>query len=447
MKPTQITLRTFALSLLFSGALAHAATVTGTVTDKTTGKPAAGDTVVLVDVQAGMGEVAKATTDANGHYSLKEPASGPYLVRVTHQGSPYFIAAPQGNGPGDIPVFDAAPKVQGVFIEADVLQFEAANGQLTVSERYFVHNNSSPPLTQFSTKSFEVILPADATIDGAEAQRPTGLPTSLTLDPDGPKGHYSFNFPIQPDDGEKDTQFLISYHLPYSDGKYTFKTQVTMPADNVGVLLPKSMTFTPGSGASFKNVPEDPNVQTFVAKSAVPGKPIEFSISGTGSIPREQQAAPQAGAMPGQDAGAPQAGPSSTPGGGIGAPIGEPDPLTKYKWWILGGLALLLAAGAAFFLRKPPGYVPSAAAQAGAAQATYASTAAASTTGPPTFTGYAQAPPQISSTASGSALLNALKEELFAIESEKINGTITPEDYASVKSALEIVLKRALNRK
>ena len=429
IRTTQIAL----LTLLLAVPLAHAASVTGTVTDKTTGKPAAGDTIVLVDVQAGMGEVATAKTDANGKYTLKEPGPGPYLVRVTHQGSPYFIAAPQGGAPGDIPVFDAAPKVQGVFIEADVLQFEAANGQLTVAERYFVHNNSTPPTTQFSTKSFEIVLPADAVVDGAEAQRPTGLPTSLKLDPDGPKGHYAFNFPIQPDDGEKDTQFQISYHLPYAGEKYTFKTQVTMPADNVGVLLPKSMTFTPGAGASFKNVPEDPGVQTFVAKNAVPGKPIEFTISGTGSVPREQQGASQAGSMPGQqDAGQPASGPSSTPGGGIGAPIDTPDPLSKYKWWILGSLAILLAAGAAFFLRKPPGYVPS-----GAASAATASVAS------PAYAGT----PLTSSSAKSTSLLNALKEELFAIESEKINGTITPEEYASVKSALEIVLKRALNRK
>jgi hypothetical protein len=439
MRTIHITLRTFALSLLFTSALAHASTVTGTVINKTTNKPAAGDTVVLVDVQAGMGEVAKATTDANGKYSLKEPGSGPYLVRVTHQGSPYFIAAPQGNGPGDIPVFDVAPKVQGVFIEADVLQLESENGQLSVSERYFVHNNSSPPLTQWSAKSFEVILPADATIDGAEAQRPTGLPTSLKLDPDGPRGHYAFNFPIQPDDGEKDTQFLISYHLPYADGKYTFNTQVTLPADNVGVLLPKSMTFTPGAGASFKNVPDDPNVQTFVAKNAVPGKPVEFTISGTGSVPREQQGAPQAAGMPGQDAGSAASGPSSTPGGGIGAPIDTPDPLSKYKWWILGALALLLAAGAAFFLRNPAGVAPTGTAAAGAAAFPPAQASSASF-------GYAITPGQISA-AKASALLNALKEELFAIETEKINGTITPEEYSRVKSALEIVLKRALNRK
>ena len=54
--------------------------------------------------------------------------------------------------------------------------------------------------------------------------------------------------------------------------------------------------------------------------------------------------------MGGQDASAAQ---GNQPGGGIGNPIGTPDPLSKYKWWILGGLGLLLAAAAAFLLRKP----------------------------------------------------------------------------------------------
>jgi len=69
MKLTQIVFRTVALSLLLTGVVAQAQ-ITGTVTDKTTSKPAVGDTVVLVDVQTGMGEVAKTTTDAGGHYKL-----------------------------------------------------------------------------------------------------------------------------------------------------------------------------------------------------------------------------------------------------------------------------------------------------------------------------------------------------------------------------------------
>jgi hypothetical protein len=433
MKSTQIVFRTIAFSLLLTGALADATTITGKVTNKTTGKPAAGDPVVLVDVQAGMGEVAHATTDANGRYSLVEPGNSPYLVRVTHQGAGYFIAAPQGAAPADITVYDVAPKVQGVFIEADVLELETENGQLKVTERYFVHNTSSPPTTQWSAKSFEVVLPPEAVVDGVGGQRPNGLPTSIKMDPDGPKGHYAFNFPIQPDDGDKDTLFQLAYHLPYSGSQYTFHAQVTLPADNLAVLLPKSITFTPASGADFKSIPQDPNVQTFVLKNAAAGKQVDFTIAGNGSMPREQQGTPgsqQPAGMGGQDAtgAAPEGGASAAsgqPGGGIGNPINTPDPLSKYKWWILGGLAILFAAAAAFLLRKPAG------APVGGGSI-------------PDSGAY----PQFGSPAAKNAqLLNALKEELFALESEKINGTIAPEEYAKAKDALETVLKRALNRK
>jgi hypothetical protein len=49
--------------------------------------------------------------------------------------------------------------------------------------------------------------------------------------------------------------------------------------------------------------------------------------------------------------------------------------------------------------------------------------------------------------SSNTVLLNVLKEELFAIESEKLSGTLSATEYAQIKTGLEAVLKRALNRK
>jgi hypothetical protein len=414
MRSTQILFRTVVVSLLFAGALAQAQ-VTGTVTNKTTGKPAAGDQVVLVDTQAGMGEVAKATTDASGHYRLNKPGNSNYLVRVTHQGATYFIGAPEGNAPGDIPVYDVAAKVTGVVIDEDVVGIvESANGKLRVVERYAVHNASMPPRTQWSPRTFEIVLPDEAVVDGSSAQRPGGLPTSLKLDPTGSKGHYAFNFPIQPDEGEKSTLFQIEYELPYGGGKFTFHPQVTIPARTVWAMMPKSMSFAAGAGSTFLSSPQDPGFNTYVAKNAVPGKALEFTVSGTGSIPREDQSGQQSSSgMGGQDAGAA----GSQPGGGMANPINTPDPLSKYKWWILSALVLLLAAGAAFLLRKP----------ASGAAALNAGTAA-----PPV--------------AGNTALLNALKEELFALESGKIAGKLAPGEYEELKAALETVLKRALKR-
>ena len=139
-----------------------------------------------------MSEVAHATTDAKASTPSKSPARVPISSASLHQGAGYFIAAPQGDAPGDIPVYDVAAKVEGVSIEADVFEFEADNGQLRVTERYFVHNTSTPPRTQWTPRSFEVVLPADATVAGVAAQRPTGLPTSVKLDPDRHQGPLRF---------------------------------------------------------------------------------------------------------------------------------------------------------------------------------------------------------------------------------------------------------------
>jgi hypothetical protein len=425
MKSTWFAFRIFALSILFVSALAQAASVTGTVTDKTTGKPAAGDPIVLVEPMTGMSEVGRTTTDARGHYTLNLPGASPYLIRVTHQGAEYFIPAPEGGGGGDISVYDVAAKANGVTIAEHVTGIESDNGQLRVVERYEVHNASAPPVTQWSKKSFDVVLPDDAVLGDVSAQRPGAgsLPTSVKLDPDGPKGHYSFNFPIQPDEGGKGTLFQVQFELPYGSNKYAFHSLVTLPAQSVWVILPKSMTF---SGPGFTLSPQDPSVQTFMAQNVTPGKALDYTISGTGSFPREDQGAQGGGGAPGDNGGAGAGGPGSGPGGGIGVPIDTPDPLSKYKWWILGGLALLLVAAAGFLLRKPAG-------------ATAGVTAGANASVPNSHTSTSPA-------AKNAALLNALKEELFALESEKIAGTLAPEEYAEQKAALETVLKRALKR-
>jgi hypothetical protein len=232
--------------------------------------------------------------------------------------------------------------------------------------------------------------------------------TSVKLDPAGPKGHYSFNFPIQPDEGEKHTLFQLEYSLPYN-GKFTFHPLLSIPARTMWVMMPKSMTFAAGAGSEFQSSLQDPSFLTFVAKDIVPGKALEFTVSGNGTLPREDQGTPGGPGAPG-----------SQPGGGMANPIGTPDPIpNKYKWWILTVAVLAMVIVAAFMLRKP---AAESASDAGNARV-FASPA-----------------------ARNADLLNALKEELFALESDKIAGTITPAEYAELKVALETVLKRALKR-
>ena len=431
---TSFCLRICAPALLAAASLAHAGTIHGTVTNMTSNKPAVGDKVSLLSLSAALDEVGTAKTDAQGHFTLTTPTEAPYLIKVEHDKGAYFKNVPPGTTQAEITVYDVATKVDGVSTEADVMRVEAGNGQLKVTENYFVKNVSSPPRTQTSEHTYEVVIPPDATLEGAATTGPSNMPLAATPDPVSPKGHYAFSFPIRPNEGESGTRFQLTYHVPYS-GSYKFSPKLMEAADNVAIILPKSMKFEPGAGTSYQPVPDDVNAQTFLMRGVKPGEPLEFSIAGTGAFPRDTQAggpeAAGAGAQ-GADSAAPN-GPGGAPGGGLGNPIDTPDPLAKYKYWILGGLALVLAGAAAFLLRKPAGVAETQPVAAGAIAAAPAE---------PQIASFAATNPQTKSRL----LLEALKEELFAIESEKIAGTLPPEDYAEVKSALEIVLRRALSR-
>jgi hypothetical protein len=420
--------------VLAAGSFAFARTIQGTVTNKTNGKLAAGDKVTLLSLTAGLEEVTSTTTDAQGHFTLKTPAEDPYLIKVEHQKGAYFKNVPPGVTTAEIVVYDVAAKVEGVSTYADVLRVETDNGQLKVTEYYLVNNASSPPRTESSEHTFEVVLPPEAVLEAAATVGPNSLPLAATPDPISPKGHYAFSYPIRPNEGDNGTRFQLTYHLPYS-GSYKFTPKLILGADNVAVMLPKSMKFDPSAGSNFQPGPSDGNGQAFVARDVKAGQPVEFTVSGTGALPRDAEAGGPStgGGSPGAgaDDSAAANGPGGKPGGGLGNPIDTPDPLSKYKYWILGGLAIVLAGAAAFLLRKP----------AGAPVLPAGSVATAVSVGPQTaaFT----AP---NAATKSQLLLEALKEELFAIESEKIAGTLSAAEYAEVKTALEIVLRRALGR-
>jgi hypothetical protein len=407
-----------AIALLGVAVAAQAATVTGNVVDKTNNKPSAGDDVVLIALAQGMQEAARTKTDARGHFSIEVPDNNMHLIRVDHQKAAYFQPLPPGTTHVDVTVYDVGAKVEGVSTEADVMRIEAGPQGLQVIQNYFVKNASDPPRTQFSTKAYEVYLPPNAKIEASAAAGPEGMPVSSSPMPQGDPGHYAFVFPVRP--GE--TRFQLSYTLPYN-GSYKFTPRISLPTENIAVMLPKSMTFE--GGAPFQSADVDANAQTYLAKNVLPSQALAFTVSGTGVMPRD---ADQNGASAqGDNGGGGQpvsAANDDRPGGGLGNPIDTPDPLQKYKWWILSGLALVLVIAAAFFLRAKPMEMVAAA---------------------PIPSPLVPTPVPLSSGNSAS-LLGALKDELFALETERLEGKLSEPEYAEQKAALEQVLRRALKR-
>lgn len=433
-----------ALLLLFLlGALPTwaAAPITGTITNRTTGKPAAGDDVVLIRLAQGMQESTRTTTDARGHYSLEVPDEGIHLVRATHDKANYFKPAPPGTNVVDLDVYNAAAHVKGVASEADVLriQTDESGNSLRVVENFFIKNDSAPPLTQFSNQPFDFWLPEGAVVEGSAALAPGGMPVQAAPVPLTEKGHYTFLFPIRP--GE--TRFQITYRLPYT-GSVALTPRLSMTTDTIAIMLPKSMKFEAGATAPYSPVNDEVNAQTFVARNVSPQQPLGFKLSGKGELPRDTQVGDNgtqtAGASTGAEAqgsAAPSATADTRPGMGLNNPLdegGDRDPWAKYKWWILSGLALLLAAAAGLLLRKPSLQPAFAGVPSGPASSSYERLGATAAMTPFPVQG------------AGGSLLQVLKEELFTLETERLQHRISEPEYMEQKAALETVLRRALSR-
>jgi hypothetical protein len=418
------------------GASALASTITGTVTDRTTGKPSAGDTIAIINTAQGMDELSKVTSDSEGRFHATAPDGGQILLHVTHAGAEYFKSVPPGTTTVDIDVYDSAAKIDGITGEALVLRAETdpTGKTLNVIENFFVQNASSPVRTEYGGNTFDFYLPKGAQATQTLASAPGGLPTNTPVKTiDATNGHYAFTFPVRP--GE--TRFQVSYSLPYT-GKMPFSIKLSVPTGDVAVMLPKSMQFQPTS--QFQPISPDPNTQSFDVHSPPFAQPIVFAISGTGQLPQEN--AQSSGADQSGNSGPPpaQAASQGRPGGGLGAPDdpdASNDPWSKYKWWIVSGLGLALIAGAGLMLGRGP-----ATAAAGPGTLQYSE---APTPDPIAAAAYAPAPAMVA-TPGPNPLMQALKEELFELEADRLAGKLTDAQYAEHKAAFDIVLRRALSR-
>ena len=411
-------------------------TLSGTVTNGTTGKPAVGDEVIIINLANGMDVGGTTKVDSNGKFSFKVTVAGPHLIRAIHQGVNYHQMAPPGVNTADVQVYDVATKVTGLSVTADVLRVQADSGTMQGVRLFVVSNTSSPAKTQMNDHNFEFYLPAGAKIEQVQARSPNGQPIAADAVPQAEKNRYALAFPLRP--GE--TQFQVEFTLPYS-GEIKIDPKPLYPAEHLVVVLPKTMQFTAANPPSFQSMQDpsqgDSNVE--VARETKPGQALGFTLKGNGVITESPGETASGAAQQGQQSaqGPDNRSNENRPGGGLGVPIDAPDALQQYRWPILGGFAVLLAIGGWVVMKRQPA-AATFAAKAGATPSD--NTAALRPPTAPTTSAASTTP------AKSSMLLEALKEELFQLEVEKKQGKITPEDYEKAKAALDQTLDRALKR-
>ena len=438
--PLRMTILVVAVMFSFwSTGSAAAQNITGTVTNGTTGKAAAGDAVELLSLSQGMQAIGNTKTDAQGHFSFPPPSDAgqaPHMVRVTHDGVSYF---PQGgplmpgNTTADLTVYDAAKKIEGLSQTVEVYRLQSDGKQLDGITLFAVANKSQPPRALANDKgTFEIVLPAGAELETAQARGPGGQPIQTEATPGTEKNHYWMTYPLRP--GE--TQFQVAWHMPYS-GESSFTAKPLRDVQHFVVMTPKSITFAAKDAKAFQPM-TDAQSNIMVATNVTAGEDLSFRISGTGDFPPDTQQGGQGGDAGGGGmggGGSQAAANDARPGGGLGAPIDAPDPLSNYRVYILGAFALVLVMGGAYIVSRSNR--PHPAGGAGKVEMDSPEAAAA-------FADFIE--PTAPVRDRSALLLEAMKEELFQLEIDRQQGKLSEEEYATAKGALDETIKRALAR-
>jgi hypothetical protein len=408
--------RALALAMvLLLPTLAQAGTLHGTVKNGTTGKPAPGIEVILIQLQGGMQPVANTRTDAQGQFTFDNPGLGasPMLVRAVYNGINFHEPAPPGKSAIEISVFEPSQDAKTIAIPSRVVFFQPSGNTLIVGEEYSVENNSAPPKAYFKASgNFEFRLPEGAKLQQVAAAGPAGMP--VVQAPLETKNGMAIAYAFRP--GASTVRY--SYELPYANNSAVVKVPMTYAAARLLVVAPPTMQVS-GDGLQLGGQEQGMNI--YGRENVPAGTAVAVNVSGTAPPPQD---AGNGGETPKDAADARS---SEAPSGANIQVV--PGRLDGLKVPLLVGFAALFVLGALALSRKS--VAMPVARSAGHAAPVFEASAPASA-----------APNTMASVdAEIGNSLDGLKERLFRLELRHQAGTISEEEYASERARAQKILR------
>ncbi|HTQ95306.1 MAG TPA: hypothetical protein VMH89_00795, partial [Candidatus Acidoferrum sp.] len=198
---TSFRLRIFATFLFLTAfaAAAQAGTLSGTVINRSTGKPEPNVALTFLSPSTGMTELASAKSDAQGNFSVTKDSIGgvPVLIRATFHDVSFNTFAPPGRPSVQVEVFDISKDPKTINVSSHVIIFEPQDSKLVGAEEYGVQNLSQPPVAFFRTDgNFDFSIPENATIGQVSTTGAMGMSVAqATIDKT--KGRFAIAYPFR----------------------------------------------------------------------------------------------------------------------------------------------------------------------------------------------------------------------------------------------------------
>jgi len=426
-----------ALGILLATLPVFAGTVTGTVTNGTTNKPAAGVDMILIQLQGGMQPVANTKTDAAGQYRFDHPGlgAGPMLIRAVYRGVNYHEPATPDKSTVDVTVYEPTDKQSAFSVTVHAIIVQPTGSELTVTEEYNISNKTQPPMAYYRADgSFVFSLPKGAQLSNVAAGAANGNPVVQSPIDKG-NNQQAIAYPFRPGD----SQVSLVYKVPYPSNQTTLRLSSRYAVEHIGVFAAPSVQI---SAAGFSANGQAQGFNAYTRNTVAANTPVSVSVSGTAPPPTDADAGP-AGADNSQNPSV-----NSRIETGNEAPSASvttlPARIDDLKWIVVGGFAALFVIGLIFLMRQQQ-VAPAAGVVAGASTAA----AAPSAVEPPKkaqrkATPAAPAKPgdiasNVDREVRGS--LDELKDMLFKLELRREAGTIGESDYAAARERIQKALR------
>lgn len=427
----------FAVRVLFASLLlcllassAFPGTLTGTVKNGTTGKPAAGVDVILLQLSAGMQPVANGKTDAQGGFKFEHADVGvaPMLVRAVYRGVNYHEPVPPGKNSAEVQVFDPTDKPSAIRVTNHAVILQPNGAELLVGEEFTIENKTQPPLAFYRNDgTFNFSIPEAAQFNQASAWGSTGMPTAQGTIDKG-KNQMAIAYAFRP--GENGVRF--SYKIAYPGSQLSLHNVSPYSVGRLIIAAPPSVQV---SGEGLSSAGQDQGFSVYTRENVAANAVVAINVSGTAPMPASGQggtpAAAQSAGGPSDAAQNPGVNSRQDTGGSDAAATATalPARLDSLKWILVGGFVALFALGFAYLLRRPQMAVAGAPAEAAVAVPPV----------PPAAKSAAASVADVNREVRGS--LDELKDTLFRLELRRQAGTVSEQDYARERKRLEQVLR------
>lgn len=426
----------FAVLTALLSAATFAGTLTGTVNNGTSGKPAAGVDVILIQLQGGMQPVANTKTDAQGRFQFNHADVGaaPMLVRAVYRGVNYHEPVPPGKNTAVVQVFEPTDKPGAFAVTSHAIVIQPNGAELLVGEEFTIENKTQPPMAYYRADgSFNFTIPEGAEFNQAAAWGSTGMPVVQGTIDKG-KNQMAIAYAFRP--GESGVR--LSYKLPYPGNHVSLRNVLPYTSGRFIVAAPPSVQI---SGDGLTSAGQDQGFSVYVRDAVAANSAVNIAVSGTAPMPNAGPGgnSPQSGqslSTPPSDNGQSPSVNSRLETSGAEAPATTattlPARLDSLKWILVGGFVAIFMLGFVFLLRRPQFL-----AAAPSNGATVVATAAPAGKSVPTRAASAVA--DVNREVRGS--LDELKDSLFRLELRRQAGTISEQDYTRERQRLEQVLR------